>query len=178
MRRRHVMRTSVTELDLWPRNEPILAEPPAGSLAALDTHDLVPFAGYLHGQDIEDRCRIGLIDDHAAALMRAERELVVARLARFLRDQGLLDARVDGPDDLALTDAALRFLGRSEAAIVLVNLEDLWGERLPQNVPGTGQEEPNWRRRARLTLEELSASPGVLATLRRLDERRRAASGP
>ena len=63
-------------------------------------------------------------------------------------------------------EAALAFLAESDAAIVLVNLEDLWGEPLPQNVPGTGSEEPNWRRRARLTLEELTASPAVLATLR------------
>jgi len=54
-----------------------------------------------------------------------------------------------------------------------VNLEDLWGEPDPQNIPGTGAEEPNWRRRSALTFEAFSDSPDVLATLRSLDARRR-----
>ena len=56
---------------------------------------------------------------------------------------------------------------------MLVNLEDLWGETEPQNVPGTTDERPNWRRKARLGFEELSTDPEVLATLRRVDELRR-----
>jgi 4-alpha-glucanotransferase len=142
----------------------------------------VPFAGWLHGQDIADRQRIGLMDEASAALLRSERDEVVARLKGFLHRHGLLrateDPTEDPADDLALMEAALMFLASSDAAIVLVNLEDLWGERLPQNVPGTSQEEPNWRRRARVTLEELTESSAVLATLRALDERRRVASGP
>ena len=45
MRRRGVMRTVRAELELRPGNEPLIAEPPAGSLAALDTHDLVAVRG-------------------------------------------------------------------------------------------------------------------------------------
>jgi len=36
-----------------------------------------------------------------------------------------------------------------------VNLEDLWGETQPQNVPGTTHERPNWRRRARYAMEDM-----------------------
>jgi 4-alpha-glucanotransferase len=178
MRRRGVLRTSVTELEIWPRNEPVVAAPPAGSLAALDTHDLVPFAGYLHGQDIADRQRLGLADEATAADARAERQRLVVRFARYLAEHGLLDGAADGVDDLGMMEGALAFLAGSDAAHVLVNLEDLWGERLPQNVPGTGIEEPNWRRRARLSLEDITASPAIVATLQRLDQRRRAAPDP
>jgi len=55
---------------------------------------------------------------------------------------------------------------------VTVNLEDLWLEPRPQNVPGTGPEQPNWRRRARHGLEALRALPGVTAALRGLARRR------
>jgi 4-alpha-glucanotransferase len=41
--------------------------------------------------------------------------------------------------------------------MVLVNMEDLWLEARPQNVPGTSSERPNWRRKARLTLEQIFA---------------------
>ena len=50
--------------------------------------------------------------------------------------------------------------------LVLVNLEDLWLERRPQNVPGTGPEPPNRRHRARHTLEPLTVLPVVNETLR------------
>jgi 4-alpha-glucanotransferase len=174
MRRRGVMRTAVVELDLRPEREPLIAEPPPGSLAALDTHDLVPFAGFEQGRDIADRRRLGLIDDATAERARALRAEALSRFAQLLHEQGLLE-RTDA-DGTELMDAALAFLADSDAAIVLVTLEDLWGEPLPQNLPGTGSEEPNWRRRARHTLEELTASPSVLATLQAMDERRRAAS--
>jgi 4-alpha-glucanotransferase len=55
---------------------------------------------------------------------------------------------------------------------VLVNLEDLWGELRPQNVPGT-VDRPNFRRRAAWSLERLRASEDALAMLRRVDAARR-----
>ncbi len=39
----------------------------------------------------------------------------------------------------------------------------------PQNVPGTSSEYPNWRRKARLSLEEMQESPDVVAALKGLD---------
>ena len=50
--------------------------------------------------------------------------------------------------------ALLKWLKASPAEIVLINLEDLWAETRPQNVPGTSSERPNWRRKARLSLEQ------------------------
>jgi 4-alpha-glucanotransferase len=67
----------------------------------------------------------------------------------------------------------LEHLAASAARLVLVNLEDLLYESEPQNVPGTHDERPNWRRKARLSFEELSRRPEVAGLLRRLDERRR-----
>ena len=49
----------------------------------------------------------------------------------------------------------------------MINLEDLWWEREPQNVPGTtGQ--GNWRRRARYGIDELDDVPGLPERLRRI----------
>ncbi len=48
-----------------------------------------------------------------------------------------------------------------------MNLEDLWSETEPQNVPSTaGEESPNWRRKARYAIEEFAAMPEVVETLR------------
>jgi 4-alpha-glucanotransferase len=72
--------------------------------------------------------------------------------------------------------ASLVDLGASPSKVVLVNLEDLWAERRPQNVPGTTTDQrPNWRERARYSLEEMRALPSVRRDLRALDAARRAA---
>jgi 4-alpha-glucanotransferase len=56
-----------------------------------------------------------------------------------------------------------------DAPVLLVNLEDLWQETAPQNVPGTWRECPNWRRKARMTLEEIGKSRAFAEALRELD---------
>jgi 4-alpha-glucanotransferase len=69
---------------------------------------------------------------------------------------------------------ALADLGDSAAKVVLVSLEDLWLEERPQNVPGTGAEQPNWRGRMRLGLDALAQAPEVIEPLGDLNRRRRA----
>jgi 4-alpha-glucanotransferase len=62
--------------------------------------------------------------------------------------------------------------------MVLVNLEDLWRETEPQNVPGTHTERPNWQRKARFSFEELSTRADVVEPLKRVDELRRRRGAP
>jgi len=44
-----------------------------------------------------------------------------------------------------------------------VQLDDALGERAPQNVPGTVEEAPNWRRRHRVPPGALDRDPDVAA---------------
>ena len=57
--------------------------------------------------------------------------------------------------------------------MVLVNLEDLWHETEPQNVPGTSTERPNWQKKARFSFEEFSTRADVVEPLKRVDELRK-----
>jgi 4-alpha-glucanotransferase len=66
-------------------------------------------------------------------------------------------------------NALTRFMADSPARMVLVNLEDLWLETEQQNVPGTTDEHPNWRRKARYDLEAFTRMPKVTDALRELD---------
>lgn len=61
-------------------------------------------------------------------------------------------ARAPGASTYA--DVRERLL-QSAARHVVINLEDEWGETEPQNVPGTSMAQPNFRRRARPTLDEM-----------------------
>jgi 4-alpha-glucanotransferase len=51
------------------------------------------------------------------------------------------------------------------ANIVLANLEDLWEETFPQNVPATNEERPNWRRRVRPSVEQIRKMAEVAEVL-------------
>ena len=117
---------------------------PPGSVAVVNTHDMAPFAAFGAGLDDERRARI---------------------LEQLSRD----GVAPDGDEPTDVLAALLGWLGRTDAASVVVTLEDLWGETLPQNVPGTGPEVPNWRRQMARTLDEVAADPAFterLAALR------------
>jgi 4-alpha-glucanotransferase len=64
-------------------------------------------------------------------------------------------------------------LAGGPADVLFVTLEDLWLEREPQNVPGTGEELPNWRRRMRFDLDQIRADVGVSAALQAVADRRK-----
>ncbi len=130
-----------------------------------------------------------------AAQERAGRAEVRRALARFLERRGLLaespgpasaspeavqkrdktaaQGSEQTPSAAAVSRAALELLAESPAPLVLVNLEDLWGETEPQNVPGTGLEAGNWQRKARRTLDEIKQDPEVIAVADRIDAKRK-----
>ena len=125
---------------------------------------------------------LGLVPDEVRAAMRRHGMLRLYVLPWELRDgrprpvPAQAIASLDTHDMLpfaaqpgagGLVDR-LRFLGRSKARLVLVNVEDLWGETEPQNVPGTVGD-ANWTRKARHELGRWR--PG--AELRRALRRRR-----
>lgn len=62
----------------------------------------------------------------------------------------------DETDDTSIVLAAYRFLARSPARIVMLQIEDAIGERSPVNVPGTNREYPNWRRSLHADLETIA----------------------
>lgn len=171
MDRRGVRRSFVVQAELRARG-PAVPPPTPGSAASLNTHDMPTFLGFREGRDIQDRLARGVIDDREAAALRRERERLIRALDRFLRDRGFTRRRGELGAAEALT-ASLRHLAATDAGLVLVSAEDLWLEPEPQNVPGTTDERPNWRRRARYPLERMHTLPEVVGTVRDVDRIRR-----
>jgi 4-alpha-glucanotransferase len=168
MERHDILGMYVVQYELQP-GQP-LREPPAVSAASLNTHDMPTFRAYWEGKDTAVLRELGFFDDQQA---RAELE----RRATIRRAIESELTAAPGRSADATYDAALfrllEYLAASPARLVLINLEDLWRELEPQNVPGTHTERPNWRRKARLSFEEFSRKPEVLNALRRVDELRR-----
>ena len=140
-----------------------LAPAAPGAIASLNTHDTPTFAGFLGGADIDERLDRGTLDADDAARARSRRQHERAALERL-----------PGVDPHAgsilqqMLHGCLTLLAQGRAALVLVNLEDLWLEPRAQNLPGTGPERRNWRRRMRHRLETVMQMPEVTETLRRL----------
>lgn len=138
------------------------ADYPVQSLVTVTTHDLPTLYGFWHGQDIDVRTALGLLPDESM-----HQEQVMARvhdraaLLMALEREGLL---VDGnslhpvanPDmSPELASAIHRFLARTPAQVMMIWLEDVFGQMNQVNLPGAGSDAyPNWRRRLTLSLEE------------------------
>jgi 4-alpha-glucanotransferase len=153
----------IMQYETAPRPGAAPPEVPVNCLAGLNTHDMPTFASYWKGLDIRERVDYGLLDESGAKTERKRRAAQRKSLVAHLRKQGLLREKATIENVLR---ACLSHLAASRARCVLVNLEDLWLETRPQNFPGTGQELPNWRRKARVALDALPGHRKVENILR------------
>jgi 4-alpha-glucanotransferase len=179
MKRHGVKRMFVVQFEASSANPPI-GEPPQEAVASLNTHDMPPFAAYWDALDADLRQEMGLLSAEEVVQQRHARDEMARAIGALLRRANLLDGgRVDRmlnrkaePGDAL--HGLLEWLARSPAEITLINLEDLWLEERPQNIPGTSQEKPNWRRRMRYTLDDITASRQLAGVLERVHNARRA----
>jgi 4-alpha-glucanotransferase len=65
------------------------------------------------------------------------------------------------------------YFAASNVMAFAVQLDDLMMEPLQANVPGTTDEQPNWRRRAKLTLEQIAIDNDVTDICRAIDTARK-----
>jgi 4-alpha-glucanotransferase len=110
-------------------------------LATVNTHDLPPTAGYLAGEHVDLRDRLGLLTrpvEEERAADQADQAAVLDQLRRL----GLLR---EGAPDREVVEALHAFLLRTPSRLVGVALADAVGERRTQNQPGTSDEYPNWQ---------------------------------
>ncbi|WP_380167563.1 4-alpha-glucanotransferase [Jannaschia sp. R86511] len=110
-------------------------------LATVTTHDLPPTAGYLAGEHIEVRERLGLLTrdvDEERAADTADRAAYLSMLSEL----GLLP---DQPLERQTVEALHRLLTWTPSILLGVALPDAVGDRRAINQPGTYLEYPNWR---------------------------------
>lgn len=152
---------------------------PADALVAVSTHDLATLAGWWCGLDLRRRLQLELFPEpqlfEKQLLDRAQERV---RLMLALQHADLLSA-AQGAEAVCSQNLPLdalvaihAFLAKTPSALLMVQLEDVLGALEQANMPGTVDEQPNWRRKLPLELEdlaacdELSALSGMLSTLR------------
>ncbi|MFA1542781.1 4-alpha-glucanotransferase [Actinomadura monticuli] len=124
------------------------------SLATVGTHDMPPITGFVHGDHIALRDRLGLLT-RPRAEEEADHRRQLADWLALLHGEGLLpappaeimEALAEGSTayDEPVVAALHAFLDRTPARLTGISLADAVGERRTQNQPGTVDEYPNWR---------------------------------
>ena len=156
-------------------------------LASVTTHDLPPTAGYLAGEHITLRDRLGLLARDLEQEIVADREeqqqvLEMCR-ARGLLGSAAVDVSLEGsgpavgsgssawiaPTEQETIEALYLLLAAAPSLMQGVALVDAVGERRVQNQPGTDKEYPNWK-------IPLADSAGVVVQLEQLATNPRAQS--
>lgn len=164
MKRRGILGMYVAQYEFRGPPKGPLRRVPEGVVAGLNTHDMPPFEAWCRGLDLGDRLALGLLGEGDVRREKRLRGRIKSALRRFLSGTGV------GRD--ALMERLLGYLAGGRAGYLLLNVEDLWREVLSQNVPGTSVERVNWRRRLRMSMEELEVDGGVGEILRMVGGRR------
>ncbi len=128
------------------------------SIAAFSNHDFPTLTGFWNGEDFKWREKLGIGNDpETLAWEKFQRE---DDKRAFLNLIGWGDVDKMSAELMAALQA---YLAGSKALAFAVQLDDLMLEPLQANVPGTTDEQPNWRRRTRLSLEEIANDADISA---------------
>ena len=149
------------------------------ALATVTVHDLPPTAGYLQGEHLQVRRRLGLLTrdwSEEVAEDSAQRDAMV----NALRDAGLIgqDASIED-----IVEALYVYLAAAPSRLLGVSVNDLVGDVRTINQPGTNDEYPNWRLpiggpdRTPLLLGDVTRSRRGKKLLRAFNDAVRAADG-
>jgi 4-alpha-glucanotransferase len=119
------------------------------ALVTFTTHDLPTFAGWTAGRDLAVRIALGSnpgesLDERAQA-------------HRALRD-ALAKHGLQSSEFASVT----RYLADTPARLLMIAIEDVLGIKDQINVPGTIDEQPNWRARLPVFLEDLGQESALV----------------
>jgi 4-alpha-glucanotransferase len=168
MIRHNVHRMYVVQYEVQPNAVAALPEPPASSIASTNTHDMPPFAGFWSGEDLNERTLAGLLADEHRKEGEAHHAHLKTALSEYLTACGYLTEGV--PTGADVYAACIAFMRDSPARMVVLNLEDLYGETSSQNVPSSRDESNNWRRKIACRMPELLSLLKDASETKKLDK--------
>ncbi|MGI2335234.1 MAG: 4-alpha-glucanotransferase [Dehalogenimonas sp.] len=167
MNRHQIYRSYITQYEMTGNTENPIPAPPHFSVAALNTHDLHPFAAFWSGEDIPERLKLGVINPERAGTETELRRNSKNELGKYLDADG---SKVSvGEFGRSITE----ILAQSQVQLLLINVADLWDECRAQNIPGTVEQRPNWRIKNTLSLEKLKLDLSINNFLKRINRIRK-----
>jgi 4-alpha-glucanotransferase len=173
MEKHGLFRMFVGQYELIAENQ--LGQIPMQATAGLNTHDMFPFAAFWQEQDILERQKMKLLNANEAAKELEQRRYVKRTLISILQYRGLTSDLAQ--DTEATLRAVLSLLAASPVYALILNLEDLWLETKPQNVPGTRRKQ-NWTLKTAFPLEKLEKSKEINQLLEEVNRLRKGVNNP
>ena len=119
-------------------------------LTCFGTHDTPTIRGFEAMRDIELWQALDILDGPTAEHMREERRRDIEAI------RALTPADVSG-----FVQAVHGILAASASEMICLQLDDILEQVEPQNLPGTVDEYPNWRRKHSVSLEALQSNAGL-----------------
>ncbi len=138
------------------------ADYPEKAVACVATHDLPTFSGWWRGAEIAERRALGSFTEAEADRASRDRAVERRKLAEAIGRPDLAD-EAEATSDLVGT--VHRFAASAPSVLVMAQADDLAGEATAINLPGTGAERPNWRRRLKPDVDALFDTPLARAAL-------------
>jgi (1->4)-alpha-D-glucan 1-alpha-D-glucosylmutase len=146
---------------------------PRHAVASVGSHDLPTLSGFWQESDLDLNEALDLFpspqhrDRHRRTRTQDKIEIIAA-----LRREDLIPAeKFDHGNAVGYSSSELivpihRYLARSKTALMLVQLEDLFGQSEQINLPGTVEQHSNWRRKLPFDIEDW-LNQGNLASIAR-----------
>ncbi|CNE49614.1 4-alpha-glucanotransferase [Yersinia rohdei] len=155
---------------------------PVQAMATITTHDLPTLRGYWQSDDLTLGNKLGLYpDQQILKQLYLDRERAKQGLLEGLHHYDCVPKKVGHKASLLAMSPVLnrglqRYVADSASALLGLQPEDWLDMATPVNIPGTSDEYPNWRRKLKVSLEEMFADSQVNLLLKDLDKRRKKVS--
>lgn len=137
------------------------------AMASALTHDLPTLIELWQGDDLSRKHELGILSAEQLEHARGERGHTRYKLLETLRHAGLLGDDAPEPRCEQLHRLLCEWLARAPSLLAL-SLDDIAGEPVGVNIPGTGGEAGNWKRRMDKSAAELQHDDGLRSWLRAL----------
>ncbi|ABR74711.1 4-alpha-glucanotransferase [Actinobacillus succinogenes] len=143
---------------------------PRNAFATIGTHDLASLSAFWHCRDLDIfRDLQVLTDDELQQKYDLRVEDKQALLDTLHRD-GYLPPDYEG-DALSmamhdhLSEVIHQYLAKGQSRLIGVQLENLIGQEISFNLPGTSKEYPNWRKKLAVPLEQIFSDNRIQSLL-------------
>lgn len=155
MQEKAVLGMYVLQLEVYTADA--LPTPSRHKVASLNTHDTPTFQAFTSGADIQLRVDLKISAQKQAEQESRERQECLKKLR-----QSFAGNTSEKSTDEDLLRQSHKFLAASESPHIVINLEDLWLETQPQNVPGTSTaENTNWQHKLKLPLVAIHKNSSI-----------------
>lgn len=132
---------------------------PENSLAGLNTHDMPMMQAFFKTSHLDLIAKLGILGPNYVDTFRNSLNKFLQKWEKYFSSKDFLLQVIEK-------------IAASKIDFFVINLEDLWKEERPQNIPGTWKEYPNWRKKFLLDTDQWLEDPQVRASFEILKQKR------